>query len=333
MDKRKQRNKAEEALQTLAEDCNDHWLDHRLPVFNAHMCRPVDFARDIYSRYHPALLVGMTDHWPASELWTRDYLLEKLGDRKVSVNLTPDGMADSVQRVRLPSSSATNVESEQEEERECFVYPAEAEMTIKEFYELLDDRDRSPACVPYLSQQNDNLRQHLPELMEDIDVFVPIAHEVFGTDYPEAVNLWIGDERSVSSLHKDHFENFYFVISGEKTFTLLPPTDVAFIPEKTYPTAKYVATKNEDSEIPNDWRLALSREDLPADELCWTPLDPENPASVEQFPRFKKYAHPIQVTVSAGETLYIPSMWYHRVSQNELTVSVNFWYDQRFDFR
>jgi hypothetical protein len=31
--------------------------------------------------------------------------------------------------------------------------------------------------------------------------------------------------------------------------------------------------------------------------------------------------------------LYIPAMWYHRVSQRTHTVSVNYWYEQRFDFR
>ena len=55
----------------------------------------------------------------------------------------------------------------------------------------------------------------------------------------QAVNLWIGDERSVSSCHKDYFENFYCVLSGEKTFTLFPPCDVAFLPKKVYSTAKY----------------------------------------------------------------------------------------------
>lgn len=30
------------------------------------------------------------------------------------------------------------------------------------------------------------------------------------------MNLWIGDERSVSSLHKDHYENLYCVVTGHK---------------------------------------------------------------------------------------------------------------------
>lgn len=45
-----------------------------------------------------------------------------------------------------------------------------------------------------------------------------------GGNKPDATNIWIGTEKSVSSLHKDPYENFYIVISGAKTFTLLPAT-------------------------------------------------------------------------------------------------------------
>lgn len=39
----------------------------------------------------------------------------------------------------------------------------------------------------------------------------------------------------LSLVHKDHYENLYCVISGEKRFILLPPSDRPFIP---YGTAK-----------------------------------------------------------------------------------------------
>lgn len=38
------------------------------------------------------------------------------------------------------------------------------------------------------------------------------------------------------AVHKDHYENLYCVISGEKTFILIPPTDRPFIP---YGKAKF----------------------------------------------------------------------------------------------
>ena len=47
---------------------------------------------------------------------------------------------------------------------------------------------------------------------------------------PDAVNFWMGDERAVTSMHKDHYENIYCVVRGEKTFTLIPPTDQCYIP-------------------------------------------------------------------------------------------------------
>ena len=31
------------------------------------------------------------------------------------------------------------------------------------------------------------------------------------------------------------------------------------------------------------------------------------------------------------EMLYLPSLWYHRVTQTRETVAVNYWYDMRFD--
>jgi hypothetical protein len=52
------------------------------------------------------------------------------------------------------------------------------------------------------------------ELIRDIDSTITIAEDAFGSNSLEAINLWIGDERSVSSIHKDHYENIYAVISG-----------------------------------------------------------------------------------------------------------------------
>jgi hypothetical protein len=60
-----------------------------------------------------------------------------------------------------------------------------------------------------------------------------------GSSQLEAVNLWLGDDRSTSSAHKDHFENLYAVVTGAKTFTLLPPTDVPWLYEGVYPVGRF----------------------------------------------------------------------------------------------
>ena len=134
----------------------------------------------------------------------------------------------------------------------------------------------------------------------------------------------------------------YAVVSGCKTFTLLPPTDVLFLPEATFSTKKYSLTQEcrdrlGDSSGTNSSRLLksdliLSTEGECPEEISWIPADPEDPSWYVKHRAMEKCT-PLRCRVMPGEVLYIPSMWYHRVSQTELTVAVNFWYDQRFNFR
>lgn len=57
-------------------------------------------------------------------------------------------------------------------------------------------------CCACSQHQNDNLREGLPELCEDISEDGPEWAKAAFNCSPEAVNIWIGDERSVTSFHK-----------------------------------------------------------------------------------------------------------------------------------
>jgi peptidyl-lysine (3S)-dioxygenase / protease len=46
-------------------------------------------------------------------------------------------------------------------------------------------------------------------------------------------------DESVSSLHKDPYENFYLPIVGEKHFTLLPPHSILRLEEQEFRTARW----------------------------------------------------------------------------------------------
>ena len=53
----------------------------------------------------------------------------------------------------------------------------------------------------------------------------------------------------MTSFHKDHYENLYAVLSGEKTFTLLPPYDFYRLYLQQLPVARYTFREGSGNEI------------------------------------------------------------------------------------
>eukprot|EP00906_Rhabdomonas_costata_P007328 RCo010509 len=79
--------------------------------------------------------------------------------------------------------------------------------------------------VFYASHQCSSFTEEYQQLKEDVPSgLMEWGSEVFGVS-PDAVNFWLGGGSSVSSTHKDHYENLYAVVVGCKHFTLLPPWD------------------------------------------------------------------------------------------------------------
>lgn len=72
-------------------------------------------------------------------------------------------------------------------------------MSMKVFldrlHKKLDDE------VLYLQSQNDNLHDELQVLLQDATADIPFATETFGAK-PDVANVWIGDDRSITSVHK-----------------------------------------------------------------------------------------------------------------------------------
>ena len=65
----------------------------------------------------------------------------------------------------------------------------------------------------------------------------------------------------------------------------------------------------------------------------WIPVDPDHP-DVESYPLAAHIA-PITVTLQAGDALYLPALWYHKVTQTPdpetgLLISINHWYEMDF---
>uniref|UniRef100_A0A8C3LH34 Bifunctional peptidase and (3S)-lysyl hydroxylase JMJD7 n=1 Tax=Chrysolophus pictus TaxID=9089 RepID=A0A8C3LH34_CHRPC len=245
---------------------------------------PLEFYREWVSPNKPCIIRNAIGHWPALHKWTLAYLREVVGRKVVSVAVTPNGYADAVFHNR-------------------FVMPEERQMPFMDFLDIVEKKVTSPN-VFYVQKQCSNLTEEFPELICDVQPDIPWMSEALGKK-PDAVNFWLGESAAVTSLHKDHYENLYCVISGEKRFLLHPPSDRPFIPYELYQAATYKVSEDGSFEIVDE---------KTADKVPWIPLDPLNP-NLEQYPEYAQ-AKPLQCTVKAGEMLYLPSLWFHHVQQS-----------------
>ena len=176
--------------------------------------------------------------------------------------------------------------------------------------------------VPYLQHQNSNFCTQFQKLWHDVPLDLPWATEACCVPRilrrtgsflllvlkwrenpdvcalcavgapPDAVNLWIGDNRAVSSVHKDPYENLYCVVTGEKHFTLLPPTDYHCLYETSYPQGQF----QQEGGPGGRWEVQGAVDpqgQLVTDHVPWVPVDVDHP-DLERFPRFQ-HANPIHV--------------------------------------
>lgn len=333
----------------------------------------LEFARDWLARNVPFVCAGAIETWNARDgRWdTREGLERALGGADAfvgGVNRTPNGRADAVYYRNHGSSGGVMIGGDDDDDGDLDVELVDADLfdaSVPLFLEpessgetrvgeFLDSLERRPASecrfgvsnvghgngngasvVAYLSEQNDNLRTRpaLRGMFEDIGE-VDFAAETFARE-PDAVNLWIGDEASTTSWHKDYYENIYSVIRGEKIFNLRPPCEVGLM--------RYVDCVPGVFEWDADavrWRV---KPRLDAARVAWSAadIDPKTlrpmfgPSNVDDDDNDTGKSLPpsIDVVVRAGETLYLPAMWLHRVSQRGLTVAVNSWYDMDFGDR
>lgn len=329
----------QEAVDQFVENVSDLWIPSVQNVPRL-VGIPDDFYKEYVSVSRPCILqsaLPMDDCSVCLEELVRSH-----PSLVVTVDITPDGHGDCIRRVKHCSGDTSSC-------RRCFVTPKEVSMTLESFYERLKLQQEQQGPVPksqvdarvfdcmstsldqsalgendlpnhsicYYSRQNDCLRTELKVLQHLFPPTLPRAEEAFGTGPPDAINLWMGNECSTSDLHKDYYENLFHVSDGQKVFTLYPPSDAPFMRQLSFPSGSFdCGTGESDNSTPLlAWKVAMNRED---ETVRW--IDSVHEA----------YTHPITVTVNAGETLYLPSLWFHSVTQTCETVAVNYWYDMNF---
>ncbi len=169
-------------------------------------------------------------------------------------------------------------------------------VTIAQLCELLL-RCRSTPNSPSLFAGAVFIPQHLPDLLRELPM------PLLGQARERLTSLWIGNQ-SRTAAHWDLPQNLTCPIIGPRTFLLFPPEQIRNL---------YVG--------PIDFTLAGQPMSM---------VDCENPDFV-RHPRFADALAAAQVAeLAPGDTLYIPSLWFHYVlSPSSLGAQINFWWREK----
>ncbi|CCC09961.1 hypothetical protein SMACR_02541 [Sordaria macrospora] len=300
----------------------------------------LEFMRFV-ARNTPFVVRGGAANWKATQTWTAEYLSNFLGDETVNVAVTPYGNADAP-TIHPQTGSLV------------FAKPHEEDQSFNDFLTYVIHQEKTRGLrnseVRYAQTQNDNLRQEYLSLYSHVPPTIHWARIALSSPHeeakPEAVNLWIGNSLSTTALHKDNYENVYVQIRGRKHFVLLPPHCLPCVNESELKSGGYVRrqhqkTRGEEEtgrEEKGQLELVMEKEEdeetgkeqeVTVPFAIWDPDKPEENAT-----RYSKLAEPMRVTLEEGDMLYLPAMWYHKVSQSCLQegicVAVNYWYDMDF---
>lgn len=307
---------------------------------------PVEFLSRFVAQSLPLVIRRDADvaSWPAlagGALW-RDqaYLNEALRDARVTVALTPDGLADA------PASDSG-----------AFMLPAESTMPYPDFIEMLRKQDP----VVYLQKQNNSFVEEFAALAADIGR-IPWADTAFGAANIDAINFWQGAWPTKTSWHRDPYENIYVVVRGTlrlphvttsprseslraaltrvrpgptppgtKRVRLLPMTDAYRMRIGLYSQSKW--------EYENG---AFTSRQIEGEPVPWSSLAPCTCEAGSRCPSCLHLADhpPKEVILKAGDVLYIPAWVYHEVSHDRpdddrpdddaSCIAINMWYEAQY---
>ncbi|KAI0914062.1 phospholipase A2 [Ustulina deusta] len=296
---------------------------------------PLEFMRYV-ARNTPFVVRRGAQDWPATRTWDAAYLCSVLAGHKVNVAVTPYGNADAP----TPDGRGHTV----------FAKPHEEDHEFGEFLEFLMRQEKTGSLdgeqeagkrdeVRYAQTQNDNMRHEYIMLFSQVEKSIAFARIALERD-PDAINMWIGNSRSVTALHRDNYENIYVQIAGHKHFVLLPPLFQPCVNEQNLEPATYIraqsagqARGDEEEEslvLCTDETIGENGDKAP--KVPFATWDPDMP-EVRATP-YSHLAEPMRVSLGPGDILYLPAMWYHKVSQScsedGICVAVNYWYDMEF---
>ena len=161
------------------------------------------------------------------------------------------------------------------------------------FGQCVDLIESAQGHMYYIQQRS--LLMDFPDLLADID----LPYLLDGGKRLQVINLWFGGRGCKSPLHHDRSDNFLAQVYGSKHVILYSPRNTRGL----YPFRE-------------SFRSHCSQVNV---------FEPDD----ETFPLYSSVkALRKAFRLNAGEMLYIPSRWWHAVDSLEVSISVNFWWNQ-----
>lgn len=144
--------------------------------------------------------------------------------------------------------------------------------------------------------------------------------------YPDILSLWMSGGNTSTRVHFDASDNWLCQFVGNKTLTMFHPHDSA----KLYPIQFNMefGGKAYGSVLDENTGL-LSKQALPYydEKGAYGAVDSQN-LDLRQFPLYKDVT-PLTCTIAAGQCIWIPQAWWHRVTSGDsgINLSLNLWFD------
>ncbi|KAM0722345.1 hypothetical protein Q7P37_001786 [Cladosporium fusiforme] len=281
----------------------------------------LEFMRYV-AKNRPFVVRGGAKSWKACKEWDAAYLATVLQNEDVQVAVTPYGNADGV--------------VEREDGKLLFVEPHQTQENFVDFMHYVQKDSSLPLPSPpdirnakYAQTQNDNLREEYQTLFADVPSDISWARIALQQS-ADAINFWLGNERSVTAMHKDNYENVYVQVIGQKHFVLLPPIEMPCTNERQLPQHRYAPTAKNSGSDSDELAIEAQPDSEPIPVAVWDPEVPE-----ERTSEYSHLSKPLFVTLQEGDMLYLPAMWYHKVKQSSgpegFACAVNYWYDMSFE--
>ncbi|EOA20355.1 hypothetical protein CARUB_v10000670mg [Capsella rubella] len=250
----------------------------------------------------PAVFRRCVSNWDACSKWNPfngglDYLEERAGSVQVEAMLSRmapifNGDIRSHERVSLPFSEFIRYCKQHMRSKEN---SSSVNVKSADFTPIPEDHTPGQiylAQFPILNDEKEEKVQ-LKILRRDIQTPTPLGGKSLSS-----INFWMNSAQARSSTHYDPHHNLLCIVSGRKKVVWWPPSASPSL----YPMPIY-------GEASNHSLVGL-----------------ENP-NLSDYPRAEHSLKQSQeVTLNAGDAVFIPEGWFHQVDSDDLTIAVNFWW-------